>query len=354
LIEIDYNDKLTLIVDGLSYRSNGNFQFAYRIKGLNENWIKVPGEAEKIDFASLPTGDITIEIKLIDYAGQDSLNFIRYKLHVSPPFWQRWWFYVLITLSALILASGIFRIRLKALRRKQKKELKHLRLENELSLTQQSALKAQMNPHFLFNVLNSIKGYIYDNDKKNAAKYLNDFSILVRKVLEMSAYSHVSLKEELEVLELYIRLEAMLMNDDFEYNIIIDDNVDTDNIQIPALVIQPYIENAFKHGLRHKVGSKKLSLELSFLSKEEILSIRIYDNGIGREESRKINEKNSNKYSSFATNALKQRLNLLNQKKPDLVGVEIRDVTSEETNLSVGTEIIIRIHIYEKDESNID
>lgn len=354
LIEIDYNDKLTLIVDGLSYRSNGNFQFAYRIKGLNENWIKVPGEAEKIDFASLPTGNITIEIKLIDFAGQDSLNFIRYKLHVSPPFWQRWWFYVLITLSALVLASGIFRIRLKALRRKQKKELKHLRLENELSLTQQSALKAQMNPHFLFNVLNSIKGYIYDNDKKNAAKYLNDFSILVRKVLEMSAYSHVSLKEELEVLELYIRLEAMLMNDDFEYNIIIDDNVDTDNIQIPALVIQPYIENAFKHGLRHKVGSKKLSLELSFLSKEEILSIRIYDNGIGREESRKINEKNSNKYSSFATNALKQRLNLLNQKKPDLVGVEIRDVTSEETNLSVGTEIIIRIHIYEKDESNID
>jgi hypothetical protein len=354
LIEIDYNDKLTLIVDGLSYRSNGNFQFAYRIKGLNENWIKVPGEAEKIDFASLPTGNISIEIKLIDYAGQDSLNFIRYKLHVSPPFWQRWWFYVLITLSALVLASGIFRIRLKALRRKQKKELKHLRLENELSLTQQSALKAQMNPHFLFNVLNSIKGYIYDNDKKNAAKYLNDFSILVRKVLEMSAYSHVSLKEELEVLELYIRLEAMLMNDDFEYNIIIDDNVDTDNIQIPALVIQPYIENAFKHGLRHKVGSKKLSLELSFLSKEEILSIRIYDNGIGREESRKINEKNSNKYSSFATNALKQRLNLLNQKKPDLVGVEIRDVTSEETNLSVGTEIIIRIHIYEKDESNID
>jgi sensor histidine kinase YesM len=87
------------------------------------------------------------------------------------------------------------------------------------------------------------------------------------------------------------------------------------------------------------------------LSKEEILTIRIYDNGIGREESRKINEKNSNKYSSFATNALKQRLNLLNQKKPDLVGVEIRDVKSEET---VGTEIIIRIHIYENDESNID
>jgi LytS/YehU family sensor histidine kinase len=143
----------------------------------------------------------------------------------------------------------------------------------------------------------------------------------------------------------------MLMNDDFEYNIIIDDNVDTDNIQIPALVIQPYIEKAFKHGLRHKVGSKRLNLQFSFLSKEEILTIRIYDNGIGREESRKINEKNSNKYSSFATNALKQRLNLLNQKKPDLVGVEIRDVKSEET---VGTEIIIRIHIYENDESNID
>ncbi len=354
LIELNHNDKLTLIVDGLSYSSNGNFQYAYRIKGLNENWIKVPGEAEKIDFASLPTGNISIEIKLIDYAGQDSLNFIQYKLHVSPPFWQRWWFYVLITLSALAIASGIFRIRLKSLRQKQQKELLHLKLENQLSLTQQSALKAQMNPHFLFNVLNSIKGYIYDNDKKNAAKYLNDFSVLVRKVLEMSAHSHVSLREELEVLELYIKLEAMLMNDDFEYIIRIDDNVDTNNIQIPALLIQPYIENAFKHGLRHKIGRKRLNLEFSFLSKEEILSIRIYDNGIGREESRKINEKNSNKYSSFATNALKQRLNLLNQKKTDLVGVEILDLISEETNLPMGTEIIIRIHIYEKDESDIN
>jgi LytS/YehU family sensor histidine kinase len=242
------------------------------------------------------------------------------------------------------LASGIFRIRLKTLRKKQIKEIQHLRLENELRLTQQSALKAQMNPNFLFNVLNSIKGYIYDNDKKNAAKYLNDFSILVRKVLEMSSHPRVSLKEELDVLELYIRLEAMLMNDDFDYKIIIAENIDENNIQIPALLLQPYIENAFKHGIRHKIGKKTLTLECNFF--EEILSIRILDNGIGREESRKINEKNTNKFSSFATNALNQRLKLLNMKKPDVVGVEIRDIFNKETNTPAGTEVFIRIHIY--------
>ncbi|MFN5784717.1 MAG: histidine kinase [Flavobacteriia bacterium] len=345
LIELNYEDKLSLIADGLSYRSNGNFQFAYRIKGLNSNWILVPGGVEKIDFASLPTGYITIELKLIDHQGVDSANVISYKLYVSPPFWQRWWFYLLITLTTLVLALSTFRFRLKAIRKKQRLEMRRLRLENELRLTQQNALKAQMNPHFLFNVLNSIKGYIYENDKKNAARYLSNFSSLVRKVLELSSVPAVSLEQEVEALKLYIDLEAMLLQSDFEYSINMDMNIDVSGVQIPALLLQPYVENAFKHGLRHKSGPKRLSVDIEQNEKEGLLMIQITDNGIGRAAAELLNAQNRGEHRSFATSAMEKRIQLLNFEKKDVVGVEIRD--NFERNEPSGTTVIIRIHARE-------
>ena len=343
LIELNYNDKLTLIADGISYRSNGDFQFAYRIKELNSNWIKVPGGVEKIDFASLPTGYITIELKLIDHEGIDSATIISFNLYVCPPFWQRWWFYILLTLTTLLLAFIVFKIRLKVIRRKQAQELKRIKLENELRLTQQNALKAQMNPHFLFNVLNSIKGYIYENDKKNASRYLSDFSSLVRKVLELTSLTDVSLEEEIETLKLYIELESMLLQSDFSYAILVDDNVDISGIQIPTLLLQPFVENAFKHGLRHKTGSKQLLIKISTNAIKDILTIEITDDGIGRAASKLINDQNGVKHKSFALSAVEQRIELLNFEKRDLVGVEIID--NFEKGQPIGTTIIIRIHV---------
>lgn len=343
LVELNYNDKLTLYADGLSYRSNSNFQFAYRIKELNSNWIKVPGAVDKIDFASLPSGYITIELKLIDHEGIDSANIISHHLYVSPPFWQRWWFYILITLTTLVLALLFFRMRLKAIRLKQLQELKQLKLENELRLTQQNAIKAQMNPHFLFNVLNSIKGYIYENDKKNASRYLSDFSSLVRKVLELSSVTDVPLEQEIETLKLYIELEAMLLQSDFSYAILVDDNVDISGVQIPTLLLQPYVENAFKHGLRHKTGSKQLLIKISINNTKDILTIEITDNGIGRAASEFINKQNENKHKSFALSAIEKRIQLLNFDNRDVVGIEIKD--NFENGASSGTTITIRIHV---------
>lgn len=343
LIEINYNDKLTLFADGISYRSNGDFQFAYRIKELNSNWIKVPGGVEKIDFASLPTGYITIELKLIDHEGIDSANIISYNLYVCPPFWQRWWFYILLTLTTLGLALIVFKIRLKVIQRKQSQELKRLKLENELRLTQQNALKAQMNPHFLFNVLNSIKGYIYENDKKNASRYLSDFSSLVRKVLELSSVTDVPLEQEIETLKLYIELESMLLQSDFSYAVLVDEDVDVSGVQIPTLLLQPYVENAFKHGLRHKTGSKQLLIKISINNKKDVLTIEITDDGIGRAASELINDQNGVKHKSFALSAIEKRIELLNFEKGDLVGVEIID--NFEKGQPIGTSIIIRIHV---------
>lgn len=343
-IQIKNNNVVIILADGISYQSNGNFQFAYVLEGYNEKWILVPGSAGKIIIPKLPTGERRLIIKLIDHAGFNSENTLIFKLNVMPPFWQRWWFYILIAITTLFATFLIFKRREQRIRKKQALELKHLQLQNDLRLTQQNALKAQMNPHFLFNVLNSIKGYIYENDKKNAARYLGDFSNLVRKVLELSSLPVVTLEMELEALKLYIDLEAMLIQNEFVYNIEVDENVDVSGIKIPALIIQPYVENAFKHGLRHKSGKKELNIRVSYQEKNELLIISIKDNGIGRTAAEKINTNSRAKHQSFASEAMQRRIELLNFEKKGVVGIENVDNFNDE-GISNGTTVIIRIHV---------
>ena len=335
------NQLLAVDLNALAYRSNGEVQYAYRF-GVDGEWFKIPGSIQELKFPNLPAGEYSIQIKLIDHLGIDSKNQINIPIKVYPPFWLRSWFIIICALLFISIVIFVYKYRIQLLRKKQIKEIKQLRLENELRLTQQNALKAQMNPHFLFNVLNSIKGFIYENDKKNAAKYLSDFSNLVRKVLDMSSIPSVSLDEEMEMVEIYIQLEQMLLHSDFEYTIDIDDSIDTNYIKIPTLIIQPYIENAFKHGLRHKAGLKKLAISITCI--QGVLTISIIDNGIGRIAAENINREIERTHTSFATNALEKRLELLNHSAKDFVGVEIIDNFNENSE-ATGTTVIIRIHV---------
>lgn len=339
---LNHSDNLSIRVDGLNFYSQGNYSFAYRFVGDKSGWIKISNIEDEITIPRLPIGNFTLEIKLLDVKEKDSQNLLRFKVSVKAPYWQRWWFYFLIILSVSGISFFVFKDRVQKLQRKQELKLKHLQLENELRLTQQNALKAQMNPHFLFNVLNSIKGYIYENDKKNATRYLNDFSNLVRKVLDLSAMPSVTLAEELETLNLYVNLESMLIDDEFEYELIIDENINTNSILIPSLLLQPYVENALKHGLRHKKGAKQLLVTINEQVENDLLIIEISDNGIGRKASEIINERQGKKHHSFATNANEKRLSLLNFEKKEFVGIEIIDLLNHQFE-ATGTKVIIRI-----------
>ena len=338
VLSLNYSDDLKIRAEGLCYRSNSNFNFAYRFLGDKTEWISVPASVREITIPHLPTGDVTMVLKITDHENRSSINTLRIKLYVRPPFWQRWWFYVLGSGLIIGISYLIFKRRIKQLRRKQVLHLKQLQLENELRFTQQNALKAQMNPHFLFNVLNSIKGFIYENDKKNAARYLGDFSSLVRKILEMSTLSDVSLTDELETLNLYINLESMLLEDDFALRFEIDPLLDLDAVRIPALLLQPYVENAFKHGLRHKKGLKKLQIRVREDRESNLLIIEIEDNGIGRAAASEINNRQRITHESFATGANAKRIDLLNFERSGIIGVEITDLTP-------GTKVTIRIHL---------
>ena len=341
-IELNYNQLLSLKLSGLSFSSNGLFNYAYRIVSSDSTWIKLPATIESLDFQSMPYGDFVLELKLINHLGNDSENTIVLKGKVNPPFWRSTWFMILVAIAIVVLLLMLFKYQIKKIRKKQLEELKKIKLENELRLVQQSALKAQMNPHFIFNVLNSIKGYIYDNDKKNAVLYLSNFAELMRKILHNSSYDKIKLAEELEILKIYIDLEAMQFEGDFEYNLTIADKIDIDAIQIPSLLIQPYIENAFKHGLRHKKGAKKL--ELSLERNENTLEIKIADNGIGMMASKKINDSVNKSYQSFASNATERRIELLNHNAADIVHVKILDNLDEHNN-SIGTVVVLTIQL---------
>lgn len=336
-IHLTYGQPLVLFPEASIYSSDGNFNYAYRIKNIDSNWSLLPGNAEQISITNIPSGDFEIELKAIDHLGRDSQNTIVINGYVKPPFWKSTAFFILLLILLPAIVLVILGLRIKSLRKKQQKEIERLNLENELRLTQQTALKAQMNPHFIFNVLNSIKGYIYKNDKQNAATYLGNFSDLIRNVLEMSSLPYTTLTDELKLLELYINLEGMMLNEDFSYNISIDDSVDINNTKMPPLLIQPYIENSFKHGLRHKQGSKILSLKI-LSSEDDSLLVEIFDNGIGRSASGEINKQRQVNYRSFATGAIERRIELINKEGKIHVTVKIEDLFNP-----TGTKVLIKL-----------
>lgn len=218
-----------------------------------------------------------------------------------------------------------------------------LALEKQYRDSELKALKAQMNPHFIFNVLNSIQEFIVLNQKELASEYLATFADLIRSYLHFSNKGQLTLEEEIETLEKYLELEQLRFSQNFEYTINVGSNINPECIEIPTMLIQPYVENAVKHGLFHKQGS--CVLKLSFEKEnEQLLKCTIEDNGIGRSKAQALKQKKNKLISkSFANEATASRLNLLNEQTSEKIGVEIIDLT--EHNQPSGTRVELRIPI---------
>jgi LytS/YehU family sensor histidine kinase len=214
-------------------------------------------------------------------------------------------------------------------------------LEKELDKSTLSSIKAQMNPHFIFNALNTIQSYVYMNDKRNASIYISKFSNLTRSILNMSNKESITLSEEIKSLELYLSLEKMRFEDTFEYVISVSETVEKERITLPSMLLQPYVENAVKHGLLHKKNNRILSI--SFSKEDAFLKIVIDDNGIGRKRSEELNKINYSKHASFAMNANKKRIDILQQQYKN-INLQIIDKYSD-FNEAMGTQVIIQLPI---------
>ncbi len=198
------------------------------------------------------------------------------------------------------------------------------------------SLRSQMNPHFIFNALNSVNSFIASNDERTANRYLTDFSTLMRSVLENSEQDFIPLEKEIELLDLYLKLEHTRFEDKFDFVFNIADNVRINDFQIPPMLLQPYIENAVWHGLRYKKEKGLLQIDIE-QSTSDILKISISDNGIGRKQSKALKSKNQLKQKSKGMQNIKQRVAILNEMYHDKVEVSIGNLFEDET----GTKVVL-------------
>lgn len=217
------------------------------------------------------------------------------------------------------------------------KYIKQQRFANNLLALK--SLRSQMNPHFIFNALNSVNSFIATNDERTANKYLSDFSNLMRSVLENSEEDFIPLKKEIELLNLYTKLEHFRFQDKFDYSIDVDETIDVDDFQIPPMLLQPYIENAVWHGLRYKAEKGHLNINIQSKSKEEI-TITISDDGIGRERSKALKTEHQKKHNSKGMNNIKKRVAILNDMYKDKVDVQIDDFQDAD---DAGTKVVVTL-----------
>lgn len=301
----------------------------------NDVWKKIEPNQRKLEFISLSPGNYLLKFKINGQVQAASLSFT-----ILAPWYLQIWF--LGACLILVIVAVVFYFRAK-MRRQQAENtllLEKTSLEKDLRQSMLSSIKSQMNPHFLFNALNTIQSYIITEDKINASNYLSKFSKLTRKILEMSDKETISLQEEMDALLLYIELEKMRFQE-LNYTIEIDKNIDAHHIFIPSMIIQPYVENAIKHGLLHKMGDKQLFISITKVN--ESLLIRIEDNGIGRKRSEYINNNKNETHRSFASHANMKRVELLNIEKNE-IGIEYVDKENK-AGESSGTVIHIKIPI---------
>ncbi|WP_424283034.1 tetratricopeptide repeat-containing sensor histidine kinase [Eudoraea sp.] len=239
-----------------------------------------------------------------------------------------------LLIGALLLA--LFTLMLYVLYRQAQ-----LKNDKKMLTLEQSMLRSQMNPHFLFNSLNSIKLYIINNEKKNAVHYLNKFSKLVRKILEASSLKEIPLAEELETVELYMNIENIRFSNEIQFKIMVDEGIDTHIVKIPSLILQPFLENALWHGLSSKDGDKSILLQIS-RKKDGYIDISITDNGVGREVAEKLKESKILKRKSVGINITKERLENFSKDYQNTFKLEIVDLFNKQGAAS-GTKVILHI-----------
>ena len=216
-------------------------------------------------------------------------------------------------------------------------------MNHTISELNQTNLRQQMNPHFIFNTLNSIQYYVFQNDKISSNNYMTKFASLIRKTLENSRHTEISIKEELDALHLYLELEELRFKEKFDWTIRVDEEIDTLAYKIPTMLIQPYVENAITHGLMNKENGKgRILVELQ-LQKDQILCT-IEDNGIGRAKAMEIKQKKDNHHQSMGTNITESRLKLVNEIYGKSMIVSYTDLL-DEIGEPAGTKVEMNIPI---------
>jgi hypothetical protein len=333
-LEWDHNN-MSFRVESSSYKDVPKFY--YRLVGVDTGWHFT--NLQEMSYRNLNPGIYSFQLRAANSDGIVSITPVEYGFIIQKPFWLTWWF-ILVEIAALIVVVYlIIQSRSRIIR---KKEEEKTRVNKLIAEYQVIALRSQMNPHFIFNAINSIQRYVLEKDPKTAYFHLGKFSRLIRMVLNHSQDKNVMLGDELEMLRLYIDLEQLRF-DNFECDVQVASDIDLHHTYIPGMLLQPFVENAIWHGLMNLKGSKvpKLSLEISKSNEE--LKISIEDNGVGRERTLKMEKDPMRK--SLGMEITGQRIELINKlNKEHRAKKKITDLYDDKNN-PAGTRVEIVLNL---------
>lgn len=327
-------DQLSFNLSALAFTNPDQVTYAYRLVGQHDDWREVGTEAYG-NYLGLGDGEYTLEVRAANANGEWGPTK-QVAVLVAPRFYQTWWFLLLMVGIGVAIVWVVSQFR--AQQARDKAELQ-AEFEKKLAEVEMSALRAQMNPHFLFNCLNSIKYFIIQNRVEEAADYLTKFSRLIRLILNNSKTELVPLGAEMDALDLYIQMERLRFQDQFSYNIDLPDDLPKDEVTVPPLLVQPFVENAIWHGLMHRETPGHLSIQVS--RQGRMIEVTVQDNGVGREKAAELRSKQSVKRKSLGMDITKDRVETINQLYNSNARIAVEDLF--ENGSPSGTRVVIQI-----------
>ena len=307
-----------------------NYFFKLYTSKVPDDWLSFE---EELRLVGLEDGDYTLLIMARNDTGQQSQNTIQIHMDVPPPYWRTWWFFT----SMLVLILGIV-----SLWRSYEYRIFKIKKDRDLQISnlEAHAYRAQMNPHFIFNALNGMQAAMLLHGEEEFNKYITSFSKLICNTFEMSNLDKLSLSDELDYIKNYIALQALRLEKSILTTIHIEDTIDPEATFLPCMMLQPIVENSIVHGLIKKEGENKI--DIRFTKLEYFLKCRISDNGIGRKAAAAESEKYKKTHKSFATQIMKQRIDIFNYYNKYELSFSIEDLYDEKGN-PAGTAVNLMI-----------
>ena len=323
--------KFRFKVSSPSIRNKENISYHFKLIGYDDKWSIQNYANNEIVYNALGSGNYTLVVKAENHGLYSEA--ISYSFTIAQPIYMDWWFILTAAILVFVIITFMYRYKLNVQRKKSEQI-------NELNVSKLTAIQSQMNPHFIFNSLNSIQDLILKGDVEHSYSYITTFANLVRRTLNYSEKDFIDFDQEIKLLELYLSLEKLRFKKDLNYSI---NFKNIDDIMIPPLLVQPFIENCLVHGLLHKEGQKQLNI--SFELKEQLICT-IEDNGVGREKAKAIKQRQRSEHESFSGKAIHKRFEILSNVFGGNFGYVYEDLYHN--NEATGTRVILTIPIKHK------
>lgn len=342
-LELNYNQNyFSFQYSAQSFTFGNNVKFRHRLEGLEE-WSE-PSYLRFANYTNIPPGEYTFQLQAANNEGVWNPNYLEIKVLVKNAWYLSWWFSGSMIIMVALMVYGIYLYNMRKIRREERLKSTY---EKKLAGVEMSALVSQMNPHFLFNSLNSIDSYIIKNDSRTASEYLNNFARLMRITLNNSRSNLISLEEEIESLQLYLEMEQLRFTEKFRFHLDTKalNGVLKENIKVPPMLIQPFIENSIWHGLMHQDKNIAKVIIVKFMKSWERMEVIIEDNGIGRERAMEIKKQKATHHrKSAGMKITSDRLKMINKLYNLDVSLLIHDLKNPD-GTAAGTRVNISFNI---------